>query len=246
MKKSALILCLLLASLHARADLVIIQNVDSGGASHNVTIQIKDDHFRTDIADQLSSITDLVSGDTVTLIHSRKSFVKMTGAQMRDIVEKKMQAALQGQAPPTPADTPKIVDTGKSEKIGDFTAEIFTSQTKLMKFTYWVSKDYTNFAAVNTQMLNFKARQALLSDKMSTRNYLVPDTSKLDGVVLKTEMVNSQGTTSTMTLVSAKVQPLDDAIFLPPADYTQIDPQAQQPASPAPAAAAPSSAPAAH
>src|SRR5271154_5681902 len=106
MKKLAL-LCLLLATLQARADLVIVQNVATGGNSHDITIKIKGDHFRTDMSDQLSSITDLTNGDTITLVHPRKAFIKMTGAEMRDNIEKKMQASLQGQTPPTAADIPK-------------------------------------------------------------------------------------------------------------------------------------------
>ncbi len=245
MKKTALLLCLLLASLHARADLVIVQNVDTGGSNHNITIKIKDDHFRTDISEQFSSITDLSSGDIITLIHSKKAFIKMTGAQMHDNIEKRMQAALQGQTPPTAADVPKVVDTGKTEKIGNYTAEIYTSQTKLRKFTYWVSKDYADYKAVNAEMHKFKDRQNSLSDKMATRNYLVPDTTKLDGVVLKTETVDNAGVVSTMTLVSAEIKPLDDTIFQPPADYTEIQPPgAQAPPSATPAApSAPAAAP---
>jgi hypothetical protein len=218
MKKTALLLCLLL----------------------NITIKVKDNHFRTDIADQFSSITDLATGDTITLIHAKKAYIKLTGAQMRENIEQRMQASLQGQAPPTAADIPKVVDTGKTEKIGDYTASIYTSQTKLVKFTYWISKDYADYAAVNTQLKNFKTRQSALSDKMVTRNYLVPDTTKLDGVVLKTEIVNDEGTTSRMTLVSAKVEPVDDSVFKIPADYTEVEP----PASPAPPSTAPQAAPA--
>jgi hypothetical protein len=244
MKKSALIF-LLLASLHARADLVIVQNVESGGNAHDVTIKIKGDKFRTDIADQLSSITDLNNGDTITLVHARKAYMKTTGDQMRDLIEKKMKAAMDdGGAPSAVAPvTPKIVDTGKSEKVGDFNAEIYTSQTKLMKFTYWISKDYTNYAVVNAQMQQFKGRQHALSDKMTSRNYLVPDTTKLDGLVLKTVMEDSKGVTSQMTLVSARVQPVDDTDFQVPADYTEV-PQPAMPASVAPQAAAPSPTPA--
>jgi len=111
----------------------------------------------------------------------------------------------------------KPVDTGKSEKVNDYTAEVYTAQTPAGKFTYWVAKDYPNAAALKEQM---GVLQKSIQSKLGPAGSFLPDTATLPGVTLKTEMVIF-GRTTTTTLVSAKDASVDDADFQAPAGYTE-------------------------
>ena len=51
--------------------------IDGALQSGNMTIKIKDTKVRADVAMQMSTIMDGATGDTITLMHSQKSF--MTG-----------------------------------------------------------------------------------------------------------------------------------------------------------------------
>ena len=231
MKKLAFI-CFILVSIHARADLLITQLVEVGGQSQTMTSKIKGDMVRTDIAAQLSSITNTTSGDVIMMMHEQKNFVKITAAQTKELMDK-----VQAMNPPKgaqPTERPLPVTTGKKEKVNDYDTEVFTAETPTMKFTYWVSKDYPNGAAVQQQM---KKLQDSMQSKIGSSINSIPDISKLPGLPLKTEMVTG-GNTTTTTLVSVKDAPIDAADFQVPADYKETHiPGINAPAAAAPAAA---------
>jgi len=215
MKKLAAV-CLLLASLHARADMTITELVDAGGQSQNMTIKIKGDKMRTDIAAQMSTITDTNTGDVITIMHPQKSYLKISASKTKELITK-MQA-MQGQTAATATEKPKIVATGKKEKVNDYNTEIYTAESPTMKFTYWVAKDFPNAAAVQEQM---KKMQDGMQSKIGTAGNSVPDISILPGLPLKTEIVTG-GQTITTTLISVKQSPVDDADLQIPADYKEM------------------------
>ena len=79
--------CALLWLAPVQADLVIVQHVDGSGQSGDQTIKIKGDKARTDLASQVSMITDGASGDMVTLMHAQKAFLKVSAAQTKAMME---------------------------------------------------------------------------------------------------------------------------------------------------------------
>ncbi len=131
----------------------------------------------------------------------------------------KRKAELIGDAP-IPATQPQIVDTGKTEKVGDYTAEIYTAETPAAKFTFWITKDYPDYAAVNAELKKLRTMEGKLTGN------LYPDFAKTDGVTIKFTVLLNTGKLTTTTLTSAKVQPVDDAEFQLPGDYTEIQPAA--------------------
>ena len=215
MKKLAALCFILLASIHARADLLITQLVEVGGQAQTMTSKIKGDMIRTDIAAQLSSITNTASGDVIMMMHEQKNFVKITAAQTKELMDK-VQAMNPSKAP-QPTERPQPVATGKKEKVNDYDTEVYTAASPSMKFTYWVSKDYPNGAAVQLEM---KKLQDSMQSKIGSSINSIPDISKLPGLPLKTEMVTG-GNTTTTTLISVKEAPVDAADFQVPADYKE-------------------------
>jgi len=219
MKKFLLpLLCLLLGPVCARADMVITETMDGGaGQAQTLTVKIKGDKVRTDVGEQMSTIMDTVSGDTITLIHAQKSYMKLSSAKTKALMEQMKK--MQGQTTPdVPAAKPKFVDTGKSEKVNNYNAEIYTAEMPTMKLTFWVTKEFPNYAAVTAAMK--KLQNSVLS-KLGPDANGAPDTSDLPGLPIKTQIVND-GQTITITIVSAKDQPVDDADMGPPAGYTEM------------------------
>ena len=216
MKKRTLILLGLAFSLvAARADLVLQQNIESTMINGIVTTQIKGDKVRVDMPatpqGAMSTIMDLSSGDSVTLLHQRKTAMKVPGTEIKQMVEN-MKAARASAG--TNATLPKFHDTGKAEKVGNYDTEIYTwSSPDGANQTVWVARNFPNYAHIKVQMDTLNNSPVAQLSKGT-----VPEISTLPGMVIKTQMeMNGQKVTS--TLVSAKENPVDAAIFQTPKDY---------------------------
>ena len=201
--------CALLWLAPARADLVIVQHVDGSGQSGDQTIRIKGDKARTDLAQQVSMITNGVNGDIVTLMHAPKTFLKVTAAQTKAMLEQ-----LQKLAPS--AAGPKLVPTGKKEKVGNYDCEIFTSGLGPVSVTYWIAKDFPNYKAVLEQMEKLQAGSLAAMGKG-----MMPELKDFPGMQIKTEMDIGGKKVSTV-LVSAKEENVDPASFEIPKDYKEV------------------------
>ena len=208
--KTFAVICLLLTSLHARAGFVIVENVQIAGQKENMaitmTMKIKGDKARVDMGDQMSSITDTVTGDVLLLMGPQKHYMKTSMTTAWEMLKKI-----------TPAGEPKVVDTGKMEKVGNYNAEVYTAETPGMKLTVWATKDFPNYASIREQMKKMKGLQQMGEKAMGE----APDSAKIDGMFLKT-VTETNGETITMTLVSAKEEPVYDADLQVPADYTEV------------------------
>src|SRR5579862_3658337 len=127
MKRPLILLGLAVSLIAAHADLVLQQNVESSMVNGLVTTQIKGDKIRVDMPamaqGSMSTIMDLNSGDSVTLMHDQKAAMKVPGTQIKEMVAnlKKARASANTNAPP-----PVFLDTGKTEQVGSYTAEIYT------------------------------------------------------------------------------------------------------------------------
>ena len=105
-----LLAALLLSAAPLRADLVIVQHVDGSGQSGDQTIRIKGDKARADLAQQVSMITNGATGEVVTLMHAQRTFLKITAAQTKAMMEqmKKLQPN---------AEPPKLTPTGIAARV---------------------------------------------------------------------------------------------------------------------------------
>jgi thiol-disulfide isomerase/thioredoxin len=221
MKQIFIFLALVFAVGTARADFVIKQKVESPMMSGEVTMQIKGDKVRTDMPfglmgmGSMSTIADLNTGDTVMLMHKHKAAAKISGAQLKEqmaAVKKQVEkAAVAGAA------KPQAQDTGKTEKVGDYNPEIYTwASTNGMKMTLWVAKDFPNYKQIQEQLKKLSELSPFGMGKS-----MGPDENALPGMVVKKEM-ESLGQKITTTLISAKEESVDLAVFEVPKDYTDM------------------------
>jgi hypothetical protein len=219
MTKRILILFGLAFSLTAaRADLVLKQNIESAMINGTVTTQIKGDKVRVDMPatpqGAMSTIMDLSSGDSVTLLHQQKVAMKVPGAEVKQMAEKVKEARASAltNAPP-----PKFHDTGKTEKVAGYDTEIYTwSSPDGENQTVWVARNYPNYAKIKVQMDKLNDSPVARISKGTA-----PDVSTLPGMVMKTQMeMNGQKITS--TLVSAQEASVDTSIFETPKDYQEM------------------------
>ncbi len=217
MKRVAVLLSLTLSLVVAHADLVLQQNIQSGMINGTVTTRIKGNKIRMDMPStpqgSMSTIVDLNSGDSITLLHQQKIAMKMPGAEIKQMAEsmKKARANAGTNAPPA------FHDTGKTEKVGNFDAEVYTwSDPEGAKQTVWVAKNYPNSAKIKVQMdkLNHSPVGELSKG-------LSPDISALPGVVVRTQTEMS-GQNVTSTLISAKEETVAPSVFEVPGDYQQM------------------------
>lgn len=217
-KRIAILFSLALSLVAARADLVLQQNIKSTMINGTITTQIKGNNIRVDIPatpqGSMSTIMNLSSGDSITLLHKEKTAMKVPGTEIKEMVEnmKKTRATAGTNAAP-----PKFQDTGKTEKVGTYDTEIYTwSSPDGAKQTVWVAKNFPDYAQIKVQMDKLNNSPLAQLSKGT-----VPDVSTLPGMVVKTQMdMNGQNVTS--TLVSAKEEPVDASIFQTPKDYKEM------------------------
>lgn len=204
MKLLPFLALLLTTVLAVHADVVIEQKVESAQLNGNMTMKIKGDQARIDTpspAGQATTIMNTKTGDMTTLMHSQKMAVKMNMNAMRQ------QAGLDS----SKLEKPKA--TGVTEKVGEWTAEIYEFSTNGVSGKAWVAKDFPNYEAFRDEL-----------KKVSAASAGGMDISKMDlpGMVVKTQ-VNIPGMGAlTSTLISAKQAPVADTEFAIPSGYTEM------------------------
>ena len=195
----------------ACADFVIEQKVDGlGQQSGNIVVKIKDTKARAELSPQISYIIDGATGDSITLMHGQKAFMKVSAEQGKALMEKAQNAQGTGSSPAKP------VATGQKENVDQWPAEIFTWSSGSLSVKYWVAKDFPNAAAIQSAM--DKARAGGLGAMNKT---LVPSPSDFPGMIVKTEM-KMKTKTITSTLVSVKEEAVDEKAFEIPGDYKEL------------------------
>jgi hypothetical protein len=194
----------------ARADFTIVQKIEGGLNSGQMTLRIKDDKARADLAAQVSTITDLASGETITLQHAAKIFIKIPADQVRIVFER-----VQKQQQAVNAEPPKLVPTGKKEKIEGHECEVFTWSVGTIRATDWIAPGYPNFAAVLAVLDKFQS-----AGLAAAARPLQPSMRDFPGLLIKRELtVGTQKTTTTLLSVNDAV--LDAGLFAVPKDYKE-------------------------
>lgn len=217
-------LSLLLATAFAtQADVVIEQKVESAMLNGSMVLKIRADKARMDMPSPGGPMTVLwnfKTGENTTLIAAQKLAVK--GSM-------KPNAA--------PGGPPKPKATGVTEKVGPYTAEIYEVTAGPTTQKLWVARDYPNAEALKAEM-----------KKMSGSTPMGFDTTNLDvpGMMVKAQIASPAGPV-TITLVSARQEPVADSEFAIPPGYKEMGmgaPNAATGAAPSgPPPAAPAAAP---
>ena len=229
MKRILALPALLTALGCARADLVIQQRIEGAGQNGTVTtLRLKGSKLRVDIASRagpVSSVMDMDTGDSMTLMHGQKLVTRMSSAQTKETIEGLKKKA--GKFPEPGQGRPEA--TGRREKVGEFNTEVFTWKGTDGVQTMWVTKDLPNYAKVKAQF-----DQLSKSATADLQRGIAPDTTTLPGVVVKTELERA-GQKFTSTVLSVKEEELNPALFEAPADYRDTVKRGKPDALPAPA-----------
>jgi hypothetical protein len=195
----------------ARADLVMQNQNIIFGETNTLTTKIHGDKIRDDSTgdEDLPIIKDASTGDMFILMPQKKEFSKYSGAKQKEwIKNRKKQSSTQ----------PKLLDTGKSENVGGYDAEIYSwSDNNGMTVMYWVAKDYPDYQSLKIYLAKYdEANLAGLGNDSPIQ------ISKLPGMLVKSQSV-TKDFKHTRTLISVKEEPIDSSIFEIPKDYREID-----------------------
>ena len=176
----------------------------------------------------MSLIKDSGTGDSIVLLHRQNMFTKPV-AKAKSV--QSPEAALS-----------KPLDTGKSDMVGGYDAEIFAwaadrelwNDTNGMIETLWVARNYPKYENIKADLAKLDRANVSFPGKG-----MQPEISTLPGMVVKSRLIVKMGgivQTINITLVSAKEEPVDPSIFEVPGDYKEWTPP-HSPSQPAPATA---------
>ena len=221
-KKSIFMFAALIAPLvAARADLVMEQQSTTATATDHITLKVHDDKMRMDQRDKdgyvFSVIIDLNTRDSLTLFPQGKTFLKRSGAEIRQQMEAERKTP---RGTNEMSDTPtRAVDTGTTAKVGGYDAEIYTwSGPNGLTETLWVATNFPDYESIRPELAKLDQFDASGPHKDAQ-----PKLSLLPGMVLKAEKAAGDHKVTT-TLISARIEPVDAALFELPADYSPWKP----------------------
>ena len=195
------------AAAGARADLVLQQQIATPNYTGVTTMKIKGTKVRMDMfageSNAWSNITDLNTGESITLVHAPKTFLKTLGKPAK---------------PARPAGAPSAAPvprpTGQTQKVGDYDTQLYTwSNTRGIKGTAWVAKNFPDYERIRTDI-------AVL-DRTTGDDDTSPMLSTLPGMVVRSQVAGG-GETLTLALISAKEEPLDSSLFAVPRGYKEL------------------------
>jgi hypothetical protein len=209
MKAIAFTLGLLTAfSISARADFTIVQKVEGKGEAKEIVLKIKGDKIRMETSPQMTLIVEGRTGDMLTLMNAQKKIIRISGEKSKAIAE--MSAKYGGTSEKT-----KIVATGKKVTINGYEAEEYIAESKAFKAHYWIAPGFPNSAEIMKQF------QTIIPAAWADFAKGMMDYRELPGFPLRTEINLGEGEVVT-TLVAVKTDPLSDAEFVAPKDFTEM------------------------
>ena len=214
MKTCLLLVAFSLAAASSRADLTIVQTVEGLGqtATRSVT-KYKDGKTRMDVAPDSTIIMDAETGDTISLLHAQKRYLKAPAEVVRAAVEN-----LNGTLPKPSEAKPALVATGKKETVAGYPAEEYTATVAGAKIALWLTTAFPEYEKVKRE-LGAAFREGPLA--AMAQNFGL-DLANLPGFPVRQINELQPGQTVTATLVSVSSAPIPDGEFEIPAGYEAI------------------------
>lgn len=199
-----------LGAVAARADLTVVQKVEGPGEDVENTYRVKAGKTRMDTTPGTSIIMDLKTGEMISLVHTAKIYVKVSGETARKAIEGIKQP--QGSA----ADPkPTLAPTGKKETISGFAADEYTCTVAGGKMTLWLTRALPDY-----ELALKEASGALGQGPLMQSDGI--DMATLPGFPIRTVLEVRPGETMTRTVLSVSTKPVADSEFEIPADYKEV------------------------
>lgn len=192
-----------------RAGVVLVQEVESEGQFGEIILTLDGERVRADLSPAVSILIDGESGEQVTLMHQMKQYLKMSAKEGKRLAEGVEEISRESGS----AAAPKLVATGKREKVGKYVAERYTFETGSLKATYWIAEDFPD-SDIILKALGVLQRGSTAAATES----VLPGPESLPGVPVKTEVMMGDRKV-TNTLVSVVFGPVDARQFEVPAEY---------------------------
>jgi len=201
----------------ARADLIMEEQSSDTNATTHTTLKLHANKMRLDQqADHgsgFSVIIDLGTRDSITLMPKDKMFLIRAGVEIQQQMETERKVSHGTNAMDNPP--ARAVDTGKTAKVGGYDTEIYTwSGVNGLTETLWVATNFPDYEAIRTELAKLDR-----FDASGPHQGAQPVLGILPGMVVKTEKMTGSHDV-TVTLLSAKIAPVDATIFELPADYS--------------------------
>jgi hypothetical protein len=67
----------------ARADLTVVQSIESSAGTNTITLKIKAESARIEANPKASMIVDTKTGEVITLIHGQKAVMRLSGEKAK-------------------------------------------------------------------------------------------------------------------------------------------------------------------
>jgi hypothetical protein len=199
----------LLAS--ARADLTIVQKVDSADGTNRITLKVKGDKARVEVNPQITTIIDGKSGDVTTLLNDKKTAMRIAGEKAKAMAEM-AKSFMKDQSAEKSTPHP----TGRKEMIAGYETEEYVSETPSYHASYWIARSYPDYQMILQQMA------VLQNGAFAGVTKGTPDYKALPGLPLRTRMQLQGQAEVTSTIESLSRNPLADVEFSIPADYKEM------------------------
>ena len=203
----------LLGAATLRADLTIVQKIEGLGQATESVTKYKDGKTRIDVTPGSTIIMDAKTGETVSLMHAQKRYLKAPAEVVKAAVEN-----MQGEPPQAGAGKPQLLPTGRKETIAGYAADEYSATVAGSKIALWLTKTMPNYEQASRE-LGEAFKQGPLA--AMSQNFGL-DLANLPGFPVRTVNQIQPGQTITATLVSVSTQPISDTDFQIPAEYQAV------------------------
>lgn len=195
-----------------RADLTIVQKVESGDGSNRVTMKVKGDKARVEINPKITTLLDAKTGELTMLMNDQKQVMRISGERAKAMAEMAKAMAKDAIAP----EKAKPKPTGKKQTINGYETEEYVSSSQKVQTSYWIATDYPGSDAIMKQMA------VLQNGAFAAMRKGMPNFTDLPGLPIRTEVKMNGESKMTSTIETVNQDPIPDAEFTVPAGYSEM------------------------
>ena len=200
----------------SRADLTLEQEMEGGPQTGKIVMRVKGGKFRLDMPGgtqgPVSTIVDIKTGDTITLLHGKKIAIARSGAQFRQAQEAKAADADSSKK----TEPPKPQPANRTERIGEYDAAVYTLPQDDTMETFWIVNNFPHFPAIREDLLRLSQASTGGIHRAGTL-----DVATLPGMVVKRQKERG-GQKMTITLTNVSQDAIEDSLFERPEDYKPV------------------------